>query len=56
MGGTFMRQNNFIFDVEANKLGIVRAACNKDVNMIENESEMIASGQRWGLDPNHTQS
>ena len=56
MGGTFMRQNNFIFDVEANKLGIVRAACNKDLNMIDNEGEMIASGQRWGLDPNHTQS
>jgi len=28
MGGTFMRQNNFIFDVESNKVGVIRAACN----------------------------
>ena len=32
MGGTFMRQNNFIFDVETNKIGVARAACNEDPN------------------------
>jgi len=32
MGGTFMRQNNFIFDVEQNKVGVVRASCNSDIN------------------------
>ena len=56
MGGTFMRQNNYIFDVESNKLGVVRAECNRDVNMIVNEQEMISNGQRWGLDPTHIQS
>jgi hypothetical protein len=56
MGGTFMRQNNFIFDVEGNRVGVARAYCNIDINQIRNEQEMIASGQRWGLDPTHAQS
>ena len=48
-----MRQNNFIFDIDQNRMGIVRAQCNVDVNQIMNEGEMIASGQRYGLDPTH---
>ena len=32
LGGTFMRQNNFVFDIENNRVGVVRAACNMDVN------------------------
>jgi len=44
MGGTFMRQNNFIFDVEGNRIGVARASCNNDMNQIRNEEEMIASG------------
>jgi hypothetical protein len=57
MGGTFMRQNNFIFDVEKNKIGFVRAACNVDPNQIKDEQEMITVGkQRYGLDPTHVAS
>jgi hypothetical protein len=44
MGGTFMRQNNFIFDVDQNRVGFVRAACNKDANQIKDEQEMIFIG------------
>lgn len=32
LGGTFMRQNAFVFDVEANRVGVVRARCNNDPN------------------------
>jgi hypothetical protein len=32
-----MRQNNFIFDVEKNRVGVVRASCNKDPNQIKDE-------------------
>ena len=44
MGGTFMRQNNYIFDVETNKIGVIRAQCNEDANMITDEAEMISNG------------
>jgi hypothetical protein len=30
MGGSFMRQNNFIFDVDNNMIGVARASCNSD--------------------------
>jgi Xylanase inhibitor C-terminal len=56
MGGSFMRQNNFIFDLENNKMGVSRARCNDDPNMILNEQEMITAGQRYGLDPTHIES
>jgi hypothetical protein len=32
MGGTLIRQHNFIFDIEANKLGIAHATCSDDPN------------------------
>lgn len=32
IGGTMMRQHNFIFDVDNNKIGIARAQCNEDYN------------------------
>jgi hypothetical protein len=41
MGGSFMRQNAFLFDVEAGRLGFARARCNDDPNMIKNETEMV---------------
>lgn len=44
MGGTFMRQNNIVFDVEGGKLGFARARCNDDKNMILDEKEMIQVG------------
>ena len=34
IGGSMMRQNNFIFDLEAKRLGVVRAKCSEDPNMI----------------------
>jgi len=41
MGGSLMRQNAFLFDVEAGRLGFARARCNDDPNMITNETEMV---------------
>ena len=37
LGGSFMRQTNFIFDVEGNRLGFARSRCNVDPHMIESE-------------------
>jgi hypothetical protein len=56
IGGTMMRQHNFIFDIEANQVGIARAKCNEDYNQVLDEKEMINSGQRYGLDPSHSES
>ena len=57
LGGTFMRQNNFIFDVEKNNVGVSRARCNVDPFMIIDEQEMITvGGQRYGLDPTYAPS
>ena len=48
-----MRQHNFIFDVENQKVGIARAQCNVDINQVKSVDEMISQGgQRYGLDPN----
>ena len=53
IGGTLMRQHNFIFDVENQKVGIARAQCNVDINQVKSVDEMISQGgQRYGLDPN----
>jgi hypothetical protein len=40
MGGTFMRQNNIIFDTEKEQLGFARASCSSDPNQIANSSGM----------------
>jgi Xylanase inhibitor C-terminal len=40
MGGTFMRQNNIIFDNEHDLLGFARASCNQDPAQIADSSEM----------------
>jgi Zn finger protein HypA/HybF involved in hydrogenase expression len=40
MGGTFMRQNNIIFDTEKERLGFARASCNSDPNQIADSAEM----------------
>lgn len=32
MGGTLLRQNNMIFDIDNNLVGIARAQCNEDPN------------------------
>lgn len=56
LGGTFMRQNAYVFDLDQNKVGIARAMCNEETEQIKDEKELIASGQRYGLDPSHTLS
>jgi len=49
MGGTFMRQHNFIFDVKTKKLGIARAQCNVDENWVASESELRNKGFTFGF-------
>ena len=56
IGGTLMRQHAFVFDIQNNNLGIARAKCNEDPNMILSEEELILYGQRYALDPTHTES
>ena len=47
-----MRQHNFIFDIENQKVGIARAQCSDDINQVMSVDEMITQGgQRYGLDP-----
>jgi hypothetical protein len=41
LGGTFMRQNNIIFDVSRKRIGMARAACSSDPNQILNVEEMF---------------
>jgi hypothetical protein len=40
LGGSFMRQTAFVFDVEQRRLGWARARCNDDPNMVLNEDEL----------------
>mmetsp|Transcript_5315 Transcript_5315/g.4912 ORF Transcript_5315/g.4912 Transcript_5315/m.4912 type:complete len:107 (+) Transcript_5315:1079-1399(+) len=40
IGGSLMRQNNFIFDIEENKVGFARAQCSEDPNQILSENEL----------------
>ena len=51
-----MRQHNFVFDIENNRLGIARAICSEDPNQIFYERQLVDSGQRYALDPTHTES
>ena len=44
IGGTMMRQHNFVFDVDNQKLGIARATCSHDPNQVKSESDMIMAG------------
>lgn len=44
MGGTFMRQHNFIFDVENNKLGLAHATCHDDPNQTKQVLDLIDGG------------
>ena len=44
IGGTLMRQHNFIFDVDNQRVGIARASCNYDPNQIQTEEELILAG------------
>jgi hypothetical protein len=44
IGGTMMRQHNFVFDVEENMLGIARATCSEDPNQIFYEQDLRDAG------------
>ena len=48
LGGTFMRQNNFIFDIDNNRVGIARATCNDDANQVKDEVELFKSKSEGG--------
>ena len=56
IGGTLMRQHNFIFDIDGNRLGVARARCNEDPNQVLHAEDMVLAGQRYGLDPTHVES
>jgi hypothetical protein len=49
LGGTFMRQNNVIFDMNKDLLGFARAACNSDPSQIIDADDIITNpkGQRY---------
>ena len=40
LGGTFLRQNNIIFDIEQDRVGVARARCNSDPNQIQDAADM----------------
>lgn len=46
-----MRQNNFIFDLDNDLIGVARASCNSDHNQVFDENEMIPQ-QRYVKDLN----
>lgn len=56
IGGTLMRQHNFVFDIDNQLVGIARASCSHDPNQVKHEQELIVAGQRYALDPTHTES
>lgn len=51
-----MRQHNFVFDIDNQRLGVARASCNNDLNQVKTEEELILAGQRYALDPTHKES
>ena len=46
-----MRQNEFIFDIEASKIGMARSTCNSDPDMIPSEQKYFDFGNTFGLEP-----
>ena len=56
IGGTLMRQHNFVFDVDNLRMGVAHATCSEDPNQVKTEQELILAGQRYALDPTHTES
>ena len=49
IGGTLMRQHNFVFDVDNNVVGMARASCSDDENQIKHEQELSLAGQKLNL-------
>ena len=48
-GSTLMRQHHYIFDLDNGRIGVARAQCNNDPQMIRDEQEMIENGFDFGL-------
>ena len=42
--------------MDESKVGFARASCSDDLNQVISEHELIAAGQRYALDPTHTES
>ena len=56
IGGTMMRQHNFVFDVDNQRLGIANSHCSIDPNQVVDQAELILADQRYALDPTHVES
>ena len=39
-----MRQHNFVFDLDNQRMGVARAICNHDPNQVKHEEELILAG------------
>ena len=50
IGSTMMRQHDFIFDIDNDKLGVARSRCNDEVNMITTEMDYVKYGTTYGID------
>ena len=48
-GSTLMRQHQYIFDIQNERIGVSRTSCSKDNNMILSEADFIASGRTFGF-------
>ena len=56
IGGTLMRQHNFVIDVDNQAVGIAHATCSEDPNQVKSETDLILAGQQYALDPTHLDS
>lgn len=48
-GSTLMRQHQYIFDVQNSRIGVSRANCSKDHDIIVTETDYVATGRTFGL-------
>lgn len=49
-GSTLMRQYDYVFDIDNKKIGVGRARCSHDPNMILSEQDYIDYGNTYGLE------
>jgi hypothetical protein len=54
LGGTFLRQNNVIFDIARKRVGMARATCSSDTDIVQDEATMATDpmGDRYVKDLN----
>ena len=45
-----MRQYDYVFDIDNKKIGVGRAKCSNDPNMILSEQDYIDYGNTYGLE------